>query len=504
MLAAALFLGWASLAPLRVGATPLVPAPGPRAVFFAGGRAEAVSVGDATRWIAAGRVRVLADGRLERFGARLEAHRPAALRGGFPAPASRRADLLATRTGERVWRTVFEAPPAWPSGDAWRTDELAVLQWGTERMDAVWFRDGRDTTGQGGRRVDPVSVSTEVGPSLEATTAALQWLLEHAPGLVGPMGAATPCAQSVRGPLALEGPGGRLGRWLVLQGEGACADRVTLLALGRGTPGLETLSAEDRRAGPGAALVLAPRLPDARLSEATADRLLALGDGCVGRALTLERGDLRTALGETTSLTGLRWLEGDDDPWVRWWTWVFRPVDTPCGLGAVRVEAPRGTFDGDLAEWPMERLEAGGRLCALQESGGRAWSGPEDLSAALLLSAGTERTRVAVRVVDQGGPAPGDRVRLRLPNALVEVDARGRVTVLEGKVRDVRGAAARTPEGYTLEIELPSAALGPDAGLAALVVDADVEDRPGQALGLWIAGEPDADGDATPLPARRP
>jgi hypothetical protein len=493
-----------SLAPTRADATPLVPAPGPRAVYFAGDRAEAVSAGDTTRWIASGRVRVLADGRLERFGARLEAHRPSALRGGFPAPASRRADLLSTRTGERVWRSVFEAPAAWPSGDAWRSDELAVLQWTADRIEAVWFRDGRDATGQGGRRVDPVSISTEVGPSLDASASAVRWLLEHAPGLVDRVDSATPCDQSVRGSLALEGPGGRVGRWLVLQGAGWCTERVSLLALGRGTPGLEALSSEDRRAGPGAILVLAPRLSDARVSAATADRLLLLGDGCVGRTLTLEQGDTRTALGETTSLTGLRWLEGDDDPWTRWWTWVFRPANTPCGLGAARVETPRGTLDGDLAEWPMERLEAGGRLCALQESGGRAWSGPEDLSAALLLSAGAERTRVAVRVVDQGGPAPGDRVRLRLPSALVEVDARGRVTVLEGKLRDVRGAAARTPEGYTLEVELPSSALGPDAGLAALVVDADVEDRPGQALGLWIAGEPDADGDATPLPARRP
>jgi hypothetical protein len=461
-----------------------------------------VSVADTTRWVASGRVRVLADGRLERFGARLEAHRPVALRGGFPAPASRRADLLSTRTGERVWRTVFEPPPAWSTGDAWRTDELAVLQWGAERVQAMWFRDGRDAAGQGGRRVEPVSLSTDVGPSAEASGAAVQWLLERAPGLIAPRVSATPCALSVQGHLALEGPGGRLGRWMVLQGDASCAERWTLLPLGRGTPSLEALSAEDRRAGPGAALVLAPRLPDARLSEPTADRLLALGDGCVGRALTLEQGGTRTPLGEAVSLTGLQWLEGEVDPWAQWWTWVFRPFETPCGLGATRVNVPRGAVDGVLTEWPLENLEAGGRLCALQESGGRAWSGPEDLSAALGVSPGAERTRVAVRVVDQGGPTPGDRVRLRLPNALVEVDARGQVRVLDGKLRDLRAAAALTPDGYTLELELPAAALGPDTALAALVVDADVEDRPGQALGLWIAGEPDAEGDAAPLPAR--
>jgi hypothetical protein len=65
----------------------------------------------------------------------------------------------------------------------------------------------------------------------------------------------------------------------------------------------------------------------------------------------------------------------------------------------------------------------------------------------------------------------------------------------------VRAVVARRADGYSAEVDAPAGLLGPDLALAALLVDVDAGDPPGHALGLWLAGEPDAAGDARPLPA---
>jgi len=477
------------------------PALGPWAVFMPGGRTEAVRAGDASHWIAAGRVRVLPDGRLERFATRLESHRPSARGGITVSPASRRADLLVAQTGSRAWVPAFSSPPPWPAAPAWRADELTLLQLTPDHAQALWFRQGNALGRSSGRAVKPEALSARPAIDPAAALSAVGWLARTVPGFST---LAAPCVDQALGEVALEAPGGRLGRWLLLDGSTPeCAGRIRLLPLGAQTPSLDTWSAPDRRPGPGVALTLAPRPLDARWAVEDTERLLALGEPCVGRPLTLERdGEPPTPLGETQSLSGLRWFDTMDHPWARWWPWVFRRAESPCGLGPIRIESPGPDLDGGVEDWPADALSPRGRLCALQEAGGRAWAGPDDLAGAIAVATAGGRVRVALRVHEDSPALPGDRVRLRLGRQALEVTAGGELRAIDGSVpADVRALVARRADGYSVEVDAPAGLLGADLALAALLIDVDAGDPPGQALGLWIAGEPDASGDARPLPA---
>lgn len=490
-----------AMIPLHSAAETAPPALGPWAVFMSAGRTEAVRAGDASRWIATGRVRVLPDGRLERFATRLESNRPSARGGPLVANASRRADLLVARTGTRVWAPAFSPPPPWPAAPGWRSDELTLLQLTPDHAQAVWFRQGTALGRSTGRAIEPEALAG--GPTFDpaAGLSAVGWLARTVPGFSG---FSAPCVDQALGTVALEAPGGRRGQWLLLDGSSPeCTGRLRLLPLGAGTPSLEAWGEADRRPGPGVALTLAPRPLDARWAIEDAERLLALGEPCVGRALSLEReGEPPTALGETQSLSGLRWFDTMDHPWARWWPWVFRRADAPCGRGPVRAEVPGAELDGGVEDWPAEAIAPRGRLCALQEAGGRAWAGPDDLSGAVSVAAAGARVRIALRVHEDTPPSPNDRVRLRLGRATIEVTASGDLRTIDGDVPgDVRVVVARRADGYSAEVDAPAGLLGPDLALAALLVDVDAGDPPGHALGLWLAGEPDTAGDARPLPA---
>ena len=141
------------------------------------------------------------------------------------------------------------------------------------------------------------------------------------------------------------------------------------------------------------------------------------------------------------------------------------------------------------ADWNPALLRPRAPLCGLVEVG-RAWAGLEDLGAASGVRLEGERATVNIRVWDTPPMMAGDAVRLLTPKGSLELTAQGTLQTDGLAVAEVQHFVKPTDDGFAVELTFPRAFLGPVPALAIAIDDVDATDKSGQALRLWIAGEP--------------
>jgi hypothetical protein len=323
---------------------------------------------------------------------------------------------------------------------------------------------------------------------------ALRWLDAHLPGVLDP------CVRRPAGRLDLELAGGRSAHWLLLSGsEPRCDRELRGLALSVPPKPVQALGAAhwaapqftspegnredviDLRASPDGqfALLVAgdPRLgPVAPEDPVLLDPFDATVRPCAqGTLWRWQAGGAITQIGETTGLTGARWLSAED-PLLAWLSSEFLPLDANCHQPVAL--GPRGS--GAL-----------GHRCRAEDQT-RPWGGPDDLDAEVF--AGDHRSEfvVVVRVTD-GERSAGDKVRFWLGEGRkpleIQLDSQG--IKLIGRGDKALAAGARfdwkpTEVGYDATLYLSRSALGAKTPLTIRVED---EDAAGT-VWLWAGGQP--------------
>ncbi len=479
----------------------------PAAIFWAGGRTWIASGGaEPALRFAEGWYGPDGEG-VRRYRLRTEARRaPGA------EVASRWTRLWTAGPTERRFTPLTPAPAPAPAGSGF-SDEEAVLQFRGDVVSVGRFR--RETDAEGRAFLD-ASAATLSLPEAEGTAppagavAAVEWARARVPDLFDD------CAGRPIGRLSMEGRGGEVSDWLVLGPNGAdCLGRTHLVRLGARAPtggrfaGLtwdggvlrdgerpRLENVVDLRVSPSGrhALLLAGAPPPPE----TAMRrdLLAFDTPCPGRRLLFwsAAADAPVDVGPGSRLDGLRWVTGPGHPLLAMAGTHFRRLDEPCFLGVPEYLAGRTVADGRIDEWPPTAFAPTAHACRVEETGTRAWGGPDDLSASVAARRDGDALAIAVRVRDDAA-RPEDAVRVWLG---AKRPARLEATS-EGLGNAPAGAeAAWTPlaDGYVLEMRVPLALAGEPAVVSVRVDDVDAAGE--DPLRLWAGGAP-VDG-RKPLP----
>ena len=471
----------ALLLTLSVVAAVTAPAPargqGLLGIFWSEGRTYVVDVEKAALYSAPQLVTTGLgdDRRLHRHRLRLEVKRPGRGDAAVPTMASRRVIFERSITGERAFVAVL-APVAWPTSGFFR-DELIVHRFAQAQVTIGRYVRGADAEGRPYSACGASTYTLPQGTGLDVPKAlgpAMTYLRTRVPGFEA-VGSTEGAA------LVVVSHGPRPRSALALPDATGCVGGPRLLPLE------VSMSAGEgalRYAAPdGATSLLLDELPRTAEPSRAFDLTLDADAPCERRILTLDRGDGRlTVLGEVPSLDGLHFVKELDDPFRVWAAAVFGP-SVGCALGAPLVSAVGS------ADWNTALLRPRAPLCGLVEVG-RAWAGLEDLGAASGVRLEGERATVNIRVWDTPPMMAGDAVRLLTPKGSLELTAQGTLQTDGLAVAEVQHFVKPTDDGFAVELTFPRAFLGPVPALAIAIDDVDATDKSGQALRLWIAGEP--------------
>lgn len=492
-------MGAVTLTALGIWVALLAPTPpGPLVVFWSNGRTYIVDV-EAERLLEASGWITSTPAGLWRYRLRVDADRARRKPGEPMPPASRWTVFEQLAPAAAAWEPLTPVPTRPRDGSI--SDETHVVQFAGDRVTLARHFRRRSAAHPTPTTPSPTALTRraeaftlalpggEREPLPTETDAALDWLRRALPGVLDP------CVDRPIGAIALDLPGGRLARWLVVRGEAeACAGAAHALRLDRPAPALagaalvgarwvdEAIVTDDgarldavvdvRPDPSGWALVLrgAPLPIDAPIHR----ELMSLDDPCEGREVLLYHpGRDPRRLGTAARLDGARALAADD-PLRAALATRFRPADAPPCHSPLPLDAA-----------PIDVTHA----CRLDETA-RPWRGPADLAAAISARFDGGRLHVELAITDPER-APGDGVRLylgpgRRPTTLA-IAADGAIKAHPRRAR-VAVAADATAEGYRLHLAIERALLGDPPAITLAIDDADPA-LPGVAR-LWAAGAP--------------